>query len=197
MQRRCQALSALPPIDSVVNVDDLADLCAAHSAALGDARQQARFLCGLSGPAFTQARLSRQPLFGVLEERRFADVLAWCQQQAPLARPMPWLHPEVRPAQQRWNGGTAYARPWRGCSTSTAFSLAFVLILIEEAGVPVPIPGDFLMLLLGVHARQGRVPLWQALLVMELATLIGATVLYLAASRGGGAWCTAMGATCI
>jgi membrane protein DedA with SNARE-associated domain len=62
---------------------------------------------------------------------------------------------------------------------------AFVLILIEEAGVPVPIPGDFLMLLLGVHARQGRVPLWQALLVMELATLLGATLLYLAASRGG------------
>jgi membrane protein DedA with SNARE-associated domain len=62
---------------------------------------------------------------------------------------------------------------------------AFVLILIEEAGVPVPIPGDFLMLLLGMHARQGRVPLWEALLVMELATLIGATGLYLAASRGG------------
>ncbi|MGI9146685.1 MAG: DedA family protein [Chloroflexota bacterium] len=61
----------------------------------------------------------------------------------------------------------------------------FVLILIEESGVPVPIPGDFLMLLLGVHARQGRVPLWQALLVMELATLIGATVLYWAASYGG------------
>ncbi|MDQ6673759.1 MAG: DedA family protein [Chloroflexota bacterium] len=61
----------------------------------------------------------------------------------------------------------------------------FVLILIEEAGVPVPIPGDFLMLLLGVHARQGRVPLWQALLVMELATLVGATGLYLAASHGG------------
>ena len=52
---------------------------------------------------------------------------------------------------------------------------AFVLILIEEVGVPVPIPGDFLMLLLGVHARQGSVPLWQALAVMELATLIGAT----------------------
>jgi len=62
---------------------------------------------------------------------------------------------------------------------------AFVLILIEEAGVPVPIPGDFLMLLLGMHAREGRVPLWEALLVMELATLLGATVLYAAASRGG------------
>ncbi|MGI9149597.1 MAG: DedA family protein [Chloroflexota bacterium] len=61
----------------------------------------------------------------------------------------------------------------------------FVLILIEEAGIPVPIPGDFLMLLLGVHARQGQVALWQALLVMELATLIGAVALYLVAHRAG------------
>src|SRR3981081_4396860 len=54
----------------------------------------------------------------------------------------------------------------------------FVLILIEEAGLPVPVAGDFLMLGLGVHAREGRVPLWQALAVMEMATLIGASVLY-------------------
>ena len=35
----------------------------------------------------------------------------------------------------------------------------FVLVLIEETGVPVPVPGDFLMLALGVHARQGQVSL--------------------------------------
>src|SRR6516165_4989764 len=29
---------------------------------------------------------------------------------------------------------------------------AFVFLLIEEAGVPVPVPGDVLMLVLGVHA---------------------------------------------
>src|SRR6266851_6788958 len=54
----------------------------------------------------------------------------------------------------------------------------FVLVLIEEAGVPVPVPGDFLMLALGVHARQGNVQLWQALLVLETATLLGASLLY-------------------
>ena len=48
-----------------------------HPAALGDARQVARFLCGLTSPALTRARLGRHPLFGALEERRFADVLAW------------------------------------------------------------------------------------------------------------------------
>src|SRR5579884_238179 len=61
----------------------------------------------------------------------------------------------------------------------------FVLILIEETGVPVPVPGDFLMLGLGVHARQGGALLWQALLVMELATLIGASVLYAVSARAG------------
>jgi membrane protein DedA with SNARE-associated domain len=62
---------------------------------------------------------------------------------------------------------------------------SFVVILIEETGVPVPVPGDFLMLGVGVHARQGRVELWQALVVMELATLIGASILYVVAGRAG------------
>ncbi|HET6316219.1 MAG TPA: DedA family protein [Chloroflexota bacterium] len=62
---------------------------------------------------------------------------------------------------------------------------AFVLILIEESGVPVPVPGDFLMLGVGAHARDGRPPLWQALLVMEAATLVGASVLYFLSARTG------------
>jgi len=61
----------------------------------------------------------------------------------------------------------------------------FLMILIEEAGVPVPVPGDFLMLALGVHAHEGRVPLWQALLVMEVATLLGASFLHVLAARAG------------
>jgi ATP-dependent DNA helicase RecQ len=88
---RAQTLPAVPapsPIEDAVDVVEFADLCAAHSAALGDARQRARFLCGLSGPAFAQARLSRQSLFGVLEERRFVDVLAWCELHTPPARTM-------------------------------------------------------------------------------------------------------------
>jgi membrane protein DedA with SNARE-associated domain len=73
----------------------------------------------------------------------------------------------------------------QGFITEHGVLAGFVLILIEEAGVPVPVPGDFLMLGLGVHARQGRVPLWQALLVMELATLLGSSILYVLASRAG------------
>src|SRR6266568_4543457 len=36
-----------------------------------------------------------------------------------------------------------------------------------------------------VHAHEGRVPLWQALLVMEVAALLGASFLYLLAARAG------------
>src|SRR5919199_2895392 len=62
---------------------------------------------------------------------------------------------------------------------------AFVFLLIEEAGVPVPVPGDFLMLILGVRAHQGEVALWQAIAVMEGATVLGATFLYAAARLAG------------
>jgi ATP-dependent DNA helicase RecQ len=54
----------------------LDELTAEHPAALGTPRQRARFLCGLSSPATTKARLSRHPLFGSLAEQRFTDVLA-------------------------------------------------------------------------------------------------------------------------
>ena len=62
---------------------------------------------------------------------------------------------------------------------------AFVFLLIEEAGVPVPVPGDVLMLILGVHARQGTVHLWEAVVVTELGTMIGSTFLYFAARKAG------------
>src|ERR687885_1510193 len=62
---------------------------------------------------------------------------------------------------------------------------AFVFLLIEEAGVPVPVPGDFLMLILGVRARTGDVSLWQAIAVMEAATVLGSTFLYAAARLAG------------
>jgi membrane protein DedA with SNARE-associated domain len=61
----------------------------------------------------------------------------------------------------------------------------FVFLLIEEAGVPVPVPGDFLMLILGIRARQGQVPLWQAILAMEVATILGATFLYAVSAWAG------------
>jgi ATP-dependent DNA helicase RecQ len=70
---------AKPPIETVVDSQALAALRAGNPDAVGAPRQQARFLSGITSPATTRAKLTRDPLFGSLAERRFADVLAWCE----------------------------------------------------------------------------------------------------------------------
>ena len=62
---------------------------------------------------------------------------------------------------------------------------AFLFLLVEEAGTPVPIPGDFLMVLVGTRAAQGHLNLIEVLLVMELATVLGASFLYWISARAG------------
>jgi ATP-dependent DNA helicase RecQ len=69
------------PIERVVDERALASLAAAHPDALGAPRQQARFLCGITSPAASRAKLGRDPLFGVVVDRRFADVLRWCEER--------------------------------------------------------------------------------------------------------------------
>ena len=73
---------ALPPLDAVVDRHALEVLAAAHTGALGAARQRARFLCGITSPAASRARLGRDALFGAAAAHRFADVLGWCAQEA-------------------------------------------------------------------------------------------------------------------
>ena len=65
-----------PPIPSTL-ASDVGVLRTAHSAALGESRQLARFLCGLTSPAVSRARLGRHPLFARLEDHPFASVLEW------------------------------------------------------------------------------------------------------------------------
>jgi ATP-dependent DNA helicase RecQ len=67
--------STIPPATDV----DLDALVEEYPDALATPRQQARFLCGLTSPATTRAKLSRHPLFGALAEQRFADVLSRCE----------------------------------------------------------------------------------------------------------------------
>jgi ATP-dependent DNA helicase RecQ len=64
------------PID--VDRAALAALVEAHPAALAEPRQQARLLCGITSPATTRTRLTRDPLFGALRDRPFAAILDWC-----------------------------------------------------------------------------------------------------------------------
>lgn len=47
-----------------------------------------------------------------------------------------------------------------------------------EAGVPIPIPSDLLMLFIGQRAGAGEIPLWVAVLALEAVTLTGTTGLF-------------------
>ena len=68
-----------PPIDSAVDAATLLALRSSSPEALGAPRQAARFLAGITSPATTRAKLTRHPLFGSLADRRFLDILAWCE----------------------------------------------------------------------------------------------------------------------
>jgi ATP-dependent DNA helicase RecQ len=71
-----------PALDTLVDWDEFRALQTIHPEALRTPRQRARFLCGLTSPATSRARLTREPLFGVLADRRFVDVLARCEGRA-------------------------------------------------------------------------------------------------------------------
>jgi ATP-dependent DNA helicase RecQ len=68
-----------PPIETVVDTRKLRALADREPDAVATARQQARFLAGITSPATTRAKLTKDPLFGSLADRQFSDVLAWCE----------------------------------------------------------------------------------------------------------------------
>jgi membrane protein DedA with SNARE-associated domain len=57
----------------------------------------------------------------------------------------------------------------------------FGLLLAMEAGAPVPVPADLVILLLGERVSAGAVPLWLALVILELVAVAGTAVLFLLA----------------
>ncbi|WP_275100099.1 RecQ family ATP-dependent DNA helicase [Sedimenticola hydrogenitrophicus] len=61
-------------------VDQLAPLLAEKAAALDSARAIARFLCGISSPGLSRAKLGGHPLFGRLAEVPFGRVVAWVEE---------------------------------------------------------------------------------------------------------------------
>ncbi|MGA7732039.1 MAG: VTT domain-containing protein [Chloroflexia bacterium] len=68
---------------------------------------------------------------------------------------------------------------------SYGVGLLFAVLLLKEVGVPIPVPGDLLMLLAGARAAAGGLPLWGVLLSALVAGIAGAFVQYLLA-RGPG-----------
>ena len=61
----------------------------------------------------------------------------------------------------------------------------FFWLLLEEAGIPMPLPGDLAAVLAGTRVGQGRMSFVLAVLLIEAATVLGASVLYWGARRGG------------
>lgn len=60
-----------------------------------------------------------------------------------------------------------------------------LLLLVEEAGVPLPVPGDVALLIAGHRIAQGDMDLARTLLLLVGATLIGSSALYWVGVRYG------------
>ena len=69
----------------------------------------------------------------------------------------------------------------------TTYGLLAILVvmLLKEAGVPVPVPSDLIMITTGVQAATGSYSLIELLLVIEFAMLVGGSAQFLIA-RGAG-----------
>jgi membrane-associated protein len=61
----------------------------------------------------------------------------------------------------------------------------FLLLLAEEAGVPLPVPGDVFIAGIGVAARAGHASFVPAALVVTAATVVGSIFLYSLSRHGG------------
>src|SRR3712207_2105946 len=61
----------------------------------------------------------------------------------------------------------------------------FVVFLLEESGLPLPLPGDLALIWAGYRVAAGQSDFVVVLLVVEAATLIGASGLYWLGLRGG------------
>ena len=60
----------------------LNDLRAESHEPLKSIRQVARFLCGINSPAASRARLTKHPMFGMLADVPFRDVMAFVEENA-------------------------------------------------------------------------------------------------------------------
>lgn len=94
------------------------------------------------------------------------------------------------------DGGVPLCADPRACDTSRVESAAaflarwsylglFAVILAEEAGVPLPIPGDLFIAAMGFMAYRAQAALLPTAAVVTTATAIGATILYLVARHAG------------
>ena len=60
-----------------------------------------------------------------------------------------------------------------------------LLLLLEEAGVPLPIPGDVMVAYTGYEVSRGTIPYIGAFLLLLISVLIGSSILYYLSARFG------------
>jgi membrane-associated protein len=72
-----------------------------------------------------------------------------------------------------------------GLAGGIGAAAGIALLLVMEAGVPIPVPADLVMLAVGARAGAGGIPLAVAVLAFEAVAIVGTTALFLAA-RGPG-----------
>ena len=65
------------------------------------------------------------------------------------------------------------------------YQALFLLLLVEESGIPLPVPGDGMMMFAGYRASIGRLGIVPAFAAIEAGTLIGATILWCLGRWGG------------
>jgi membrane protein DedA with SNARE-associated domain len=61
----------------------------------------------------------------------------------------------------------------------------FILLFIEESGIPLPIPGDVYLAFTGYQVSKGTVPYWGAFLMLLIAVLAGSSILYFISAKWG------------
>lgn len=82
-------------------------------------------------------------------------------------------------------GWTAFGQGVQALLETHALAVIAVVLFLEELGIPIPVPGDLMMLLAGIRVAQGDEPLWLVLAVEEAATLAGASLLFFGSRRFG------------
>ena len=65
------------------------------------------------------------------------------------------------------------------------YAALFLLLFIEEAGIPLPVPGDTIILLAGAEVANGRASAVTVVVLVVLATLSGSSILYWVSRLGG------------
>lgn len=61
----------------------------------------------------------------------------------------------------------------------------FLLLFLEESGVPLPVPGDVYLAFIGYQVSRGTIPYWVAFLMFLLSVLAGSSILYYVSARWG------------